>query len=120
MFRNHHSLAKAFANAFQGIKYALKERSFFIQLIVGFFVTVLAFILKLSFAETAVIVIFSVLVLVAEVLNTVIEKTLDLVSKEQNPEVAKIKDLAAAGVLIFSIAAFLVGAWIFARAIFCR
>jgi len=120
MFRNHHSLPRAFANAFQGIKYALKERSFFIQAIIGFFAIALAFLLKLSFAETAVVIIFSILVLVSEILNTLVEKTLDVVSKEQNPEIAKIKDLAAAGVLIFSAAAFFVGLWIFGRAIFCR
>jgi len=120
MFRNHHSLVKAFTNAFEGVKYALKERSFFIQLIIGVFAIVFAFLLRLPFAETAVVIIFSVLVLVSEILNTVIEKALDVVSKEQNPEVAKIKDLAAAGVLIFSAAAFFVGLWIFGKAIFCR
>lgn len=120
MFRNHHSLAGAFINAFRGVKYALRERSFFIQLTIGFLVTVLALILKLSFAETAVVIILSVLVLLAEILNTVIEKTLDVVSKEQNPEIARIKDLAAAGVLIFSVAAFLIGLWIFGNAIFFR
>jgi len=107
-------------HAFRGVKYALGERSFVIQFIIGFFAVIFAFVLNLSFAETAVIIIFSVLVLVSEILNTLIEKTLDVVSREQNPEIAKIKDLAAAGVLIFSIAAFLVGLWIFGKAIFCK
>ena len=120
MFRNHHSLVKSFVNAFRGVKYALRERSFFIQTIVGFFAIILAFILNLPFAETAVIIVLSFLVLVAEILNTVIEKTLDVVSKEQNPEIAKIKDLVAAGVLIFSVAAFLIGLWVFGRAIFFK
>ena len=120
MFRNNHSLGSSFLNAFRGVKYALRERSFFIQVIFGFLATVLAFVLELSFAETAVVIIFSVLVLVAEVLNTVIEKSLDVISKEQNSEIGKIKDLSAAGVLIFSVAALLVGLWIFIRAIFFR
>jgi diacylglycerol kinase len=120
MFRNHHSFLKAFVNASRGVKYALRERSFFIQLIIAFIVTVLAFILRLSFAETAVVIILSVLVLLAEIINTVVEKTLDLISKEQNPEIAKIKDLAAAGVLIFSVSAFLIGLWIFGKAIFLK
>lgn len=120
MFRNHHSLFKAFVNAFRGLRYALRERSFFIQLIIGFFAVVLAFILELSFGETAVIIILSVLVLLSEIINTIVEKTLDIVSKEQNSEIAKIKDMAAAGVLIFSVTAFLIGLWIFGRAIFFR
>ena len=35
MFRNHHSIIRAFINAFRGVKYALRERSFFIQLIIN-------------------------------------------------------------------------------------
>jgi diacylglycerol kinase len=120
MFRNHHSLINSFINAFRGVKYALRERSFFIQVIVGFFAVILALALDLPFAETAAIILLSFLVLVSEILNTVIEKTLDVVSKEQNPEIAKIKDLAAAGVLIFSAAAFLIGLWVFGRAIFFK
>ncbi len=120
MFRNHHSLLRAFIFAFRGVRYALKERSFFLQTIIGFLAVVLAFILELSFVEIVVIIFLSALVLLAEILNTVIEKTLDVVSKEKNPEIGEIKDLAAAGVLIFSVVAFLLGLWIFGKAIFLR
>jgi len=120
LFRNHHSLIQAFKNAFRGFRYVMGERSFFIQLIIGFLVIVLAFILNLSFVEIAIVIILSTLVLLAEILNTVIEKTLDVVSKEEHPEIARIKDVAAAGVLILSATAFLIGLWIFVKAIFFR
>jgi len=120
MFRNHHSLVKSFTNAFRGIRYAFGERSFVVQVIIGFLAMVLAFILGLSFVEKVVIVIFSALVLVVEIINTAFERTLDKICPEQNQEIARIKDLSAAAVLIFSVAAFLVGLWIFGRAIFFK
>lgn len=120
MFRNHHSLLRAFINAFRGIRYASMERSFFVQVIIGFLATVLAFVLRLSFVEIVIVIILSTLVLLSEIINTIIEKTLDVMSKEQNPEIAKIKDMAAAGVLIFSVVAFLIGLWIFGNAIFFK
>jgi len=49
----------------------------------------------------------------AEALNSGIEKTVDLVTAEQHPLAGKAKDLAAAGVLVVSIGAFLVGVLIF-------
>ncbi|MDP2934160.1 MAG: diacylglycerol kinase [bacterium] len=120
MFRNNHSLIKSFLSAFRGIKHALGERNFFIQVVIGSLAITLAFILELSFVERAVIIVFSVLVLVVEIINTAFEKLLDKIIKEENPEIAKIKELMAAAVLIFSAAAFLIGLWIFGRAIFFR
>jgi len=120
MFRNHHSLIKSFKFALRGIKYALGERNFYIQLIIGFFAIVFALALKLSFEETAIIVILAGLVLTFEIINTAFEKTLDRICKEPNPEIGAIKDLTAAAVLIFSIAAFFVGLWIFIREIICK
>lgn len=107
-------------HAFRGIKYALGERNFYIQAIIALLAVSLAFALELSFAETAIIIILSGLVMTFEIVNTAFEKTLDKICKEHNPEIAVIKDLLAASVLIFSLAALLIGSWIFIRAIFCR
>jgi diacylglycerol kinase len=120
MFRNHHSLVRSFIHAFRGIRYAFGERSFVIQVIIGFLAIAFAFVLKLTFAEKAVIIIFSALVLVVEIINTAFERTLDKICPEQSADIARIKDLSAAAVLIFSAAAFFVGAWIFVRAVLCK
>lgn len=50
---------------------------------------------------------------VAEALNTGLECVVDLVSPQQHPKAAQAKDVAAAAVLIASVAAVVVGAIVF-------
>ncbi len=52
-------------------------------------------------------------VLTAESFNTALEEFCDMVKGDPDPHIAKIKDLAAAAVLIATIAAFVVGCIIF-------
>ena len=120
MFKKQQSLAKSFLSAFRGVKHAAEERNFVIQSIIGLAAISLAFILNLSLTEKAVVIIFTALVLVIEIINSAFEKILDKIIKEKNPEVARIKELMAAAVFIFSIAAFFLGLWIFGYAIFFR
>ena len=49
------------------------------------------------------------LVLLMEILNTVVENTVDLVSPDYHPLAKKVKDMAAALVLITSFFALIVG-----------
>ncbi|HBK94801.1 MAG TPA: diacylglycerol kinase, partial [Porphyromonadaceae bacterium] len=53
------------------------------------------------------------LVLALEAVNTSIETLADLVSKERNATIKKVKDLAAAGVLLAAMAALAVGVLVF-------
>ncbi len=48
-----------------------------------------------------------------EIMNTAIERTVDMITKEHHPEAGIIKDISAAAVLIFSIAAAIIGLLIF-------
>jgi len=50
---------------------------------------------------------------VAEMINTAIEKTIDFISVEKHPQIKLIKDIAAGAVLIASLAAVVVGLFIF-------
>ena len=50
---------------------------------------------------------------VAEALNTGLECVVDLVSPQHHPKAAQAKDVAAAGVLLASVAAVVVGAIVF-------
>ena len=79
--------------------------------------TAAAFILRLSFAETAVIVFAGGLVLVGEMINTGLEKLVDLISPDYNPLAGKIKDMAAGVVLVSSILAVIIGLIIYIPAI---
>jgi len=58
------------------------------------------------------------MVWIAELFNTCIEKLIDFVSTEKHPQIKLIKDMAAAAVMIASVAALLVGAIIFIPKIF--
>lgn len=104
-------------------KYALKGIYYFfsgeinakIHLAAAATVVILGFIFNLSSTEWFCIIILIALVLMAEAFNTAIEKLTDLVSPQHHPEAGKIKDIAAGAVLITSIAALLIGLFIFGR-----
>jgi diacylglycerol kinase len=102
-------------SAFRGIKHALHERNFVIQVGIGLAAVSLAFGLKLNFEEKTIIIILTALVWVIEIVNTAFERLLNEVIKERNVRVARIKELMAAAVFIFSAAAFFLGLWIFGR-----
>jgi len=109
-----HSLVKSFQFAFEGIATALKEgRNFRIQFILGVLAAVLAFILKFSAAEWAILVIIISSVLILELINTSLESMVDMVSPEVRPEAKTAKDVAAASVLIASIASVAVAVFLF-------
>ncbi len=118
MLKKRQTLTKSFVGAFRGIGHAVAERNFLIQTAVGFSAIVLAFALNLALWEKVVIIILTALVLAAEIINSAFERLLDTVIKEHSREAARIKELMAAAVFIFSLAAFLVGLWLFGRAVF--
>jgi diacylglycerol kinase (ATP) len=65
----------------------------------------LSFVLALSAAEIALVLLTIGLVLTAEAINTAIEAVCDLVSPGYHPLVKRAKDLSAAAVLISAVAA---------------
>lgn len=93
----------------------MKERNFVIQLCVGIFAICFAFVFDIPFIEKIIIIILTTLVLGAEIINTAIEELLDFVSKERRPEIARIKDITAAFVLLFCVSAAIIGFWILFR-----
>ena len=66
-----------------------------------------------SRADWLALVLAIAMVWVAEALNTGIEWAVDLASPEHHPLAAKAKDVAAAGVLLASVAAVVVGLLVF-------
>lgn len=73
----------------------------------------LSFFLNISALEFAVVVLSCGFVIAIEVLNTALEELCDKHTKEHDPHIARIKDLAAAAVLISSIFAAIAQAVIF-------
>ena len=104
--------------ALHGIKEMGRERNFAIQLVIGAIAIISGFILRLPATEKMIVVLCVALVLGSEAMNSATERLLNFVSREYREEIHEIKDLMAAAVLIFSIAALVIGIWIFTRAIF--
>ena len=109
-----HSIFKSFSFAFEGLKVALvKGRNFRLQFILGIIACTLAFVLKFSPAEWAILIIAIASVLILELINTSLESIVNIVSPEVRPEAKIAKDVAAASVLIASIASVIIGALLF-------
>jgi diacylglycerol kinase (ATP) len=104
------SRANSFAHAFTGWWYVLRtQRNAWIHAVISTFVVILAFWLKLSFRDWAVLFLTIALVWTAEFINTALEAVVDLASPEQHPLAKVGKDVGAAAVLLAAIAAVLVG-----------
>jgi len=104
----------SFKYAFQGLGHVLRaEHNFVVHLAAAIAVIALGAILQISKAEWLIIILCIGLVLITEILNTAIEWLVDLVSPQRNEKAGKIKDIAAAGVLIAALVALVVGIVVF-------
>lgn len=105
---------RSFKYAFNGL-YTLftEEPNALIHLFAGAAVVTAGLIFKLSVAEWVAVCFAIGLVFVAEILNSSIERLADLYSEEKDERIRKIKDLAAAGVLLAAITALVIGLLVF-------
>ncbi|MCP3929708.1 MAG: diacylglycerol kinase family protein [Bacteroidetes bacterium] len=105
---------KSFKYAFKGILCLFKTQS---NAKIHSFATLLVIVsglfLSLSSVEWCLIVFAIAIVFSAEAFNTSLEFLTDLVSPKYHPLAEKTKDVAAAGVLITSIAAAVIGILVF-------
>jgi diacylglycerol kinase (ATP) len=110
---------KSFRYAWEGIVYFFRsEHNAQIHLAATLLVLVLSVTLGVNKWE-AIAVVFSIaFVWIAEMINTAIEKTMDLISMEKHPQIKLIKDISAGAVLVASVAAVLVGCFIFIPKLF--
>ena len=92
-----------FFNSLNGLKFALNEHSFVIEILGGLILIPYLFIIDLN--EIFKIIIFSVycLLLALELLNTSIEKLSDKITKKNDKDIKKIKDLSSASVFLILI-----------------
>ncbi|MBI2610347.1 diacylglycerol kinase family protein [Candidatus Kaiserbacteria bacterium] len=105
--------------ALNGIQIAWREEfSFKLQIAVAILVLFLGWFLAISPIEWALVILIIGFVLAAEAFNTALEEFCDMVKGDPDPHIRKIKDLAAAAVLIASAAAFIIGTIIFVPRLF--
>lgn len=109
------SLLASFRSALRGVRHGLSGRNLRIQFILGVIVLALAYYLPLTTTERYTIIFLTAFVISAELLNTAIEELADVLIQEHHPGVARVKELAAAGVLVISIASAIIGTAIFWR-----
>jgi undecaprenol kinase/diacylglycerol kinase (ATP) len=102
--------AKSFRYAFNGLKVLIsEEHNSRIHLLVSFLVVVAGFYFKVSQLEWIGLILCIGFVLALEIINSAIENLADFIEPNNNTDIKKIKDLAAAAVLVGSITSAIVG-----------
>lgn len=105
---------KSFAQAFNGLRILLKEEhNARIHLAATLCVIIASIFFKISPVEWIAIIFAIGFVFVVEIINSAMENMADFVSLQKHETIKIIKDLSAAGVLISSFAAFIIGLIIF-------
>ncbi|HUX94101.1 MAG TPA: diacylglycerol kinase family protein [Bacteroidales bacterium] len=105
---------RSFRFAFRGILDLIKdEHNFRIHITVLLIVIVAGILLQISVPEWLVIILVSSLVLISESFNSSIEHLADLLKPEEDERIRKVKDIAAAAVLISAVTAVITGFIIF-------
>lgn len=104
----------SFKYAFKGIITLIKSQANAkIHLFATILVVLCSFLFQVSAIEWCMLIICIAAVFSAEAFNTALEFLTDLVSPEYHPLAGKVKDVAAAGVLIVAIGSFIVAVIIF-------
>ena len=104
----------SFRFAIKGLLTLLKyEHNSRIHLLAALAVIAAGIVLKISMPEWCLIIIVTGLVFMAELLNTALEEMSDIIDPEWNEKIRKVKDYAAAAVLISAIVSVVVGGLIF-------
>lgn len=111
LIRRHHI---SFKNAFAGLKWALRTQpNFRIHFVLAGIALILSFVLKITQAEVAVIIMTIAFGLGVEMVNTAIEQLTDLITTEWRKEAKIAKDVAAGMMLTTAFGAIGVASVIF-------
>ena len=104
----------SFKYAYKGLLDLLKNQpNVIIHLTISLLVLIAGFFFHLASIEWGLLVLTIASVLAAEAFNTSLEYLTDLVSPDYHPLAGRVKDVAAAGVLITAVGAAIIGMIIF-------
>ena len=126
MKQSHDTDQFSIKKAWRSIGYALwgcqtafrEEQNFRLQSFAVVLVTVAGFYFNISLLEWVAVVFSCGLVLMAELFNTALERLADVVKPEFDSKIKRVKDVAAAGVIVAALTAATVGTIIFIPKIF--
>jgi diacylglycerol kinase len=111
--------AQSFRHAGRGLLLlCLSQWNFRVHLVAGIGAICLACYFRIASIEWLSLIAAIALVLCTEALNTALERTVDLLEPERHPLARDAKDLGAAGVLIASLFALIVGLIVFVPRVF--
>lgn len=107
-------IVNSFKYAIEGIVASFKsERNMKIHVLIMTLVIIAGIFLKINTFEWIICIILFAMVIGAEMFNTAIETVVDIVMPEKNEKAKIAKDVSAGVVLIFAIAAAIIGIRIF-------
>ncbi len=105
-----YSRVKSFQYAFQGWWYVIRtQQNAWIHALVSLVVLILAFWLRLSTIDWAILILAIIMVWIAEFMNTAMEVVIDLYSPEIHPLAKVAKDVSAAAVMLGAFGAMVIG-----------
>ena len=90
-------------NSINGLKIVIKESSFILELVLGFFLIPYIFLSNIEFNHKLFLLVLYFLLLATEIMNTAIEKLSDKFTKDFDNDIKNIKDLSSASVFIVLI-----------------
>lgn len=106
---------RSFRYALAGVRLAWREEfNFRAEVVLGAGAVVAGFFFGITAIEWIALLSWCAIVLMAEAFNTALEELCDMLRPTHDPHVGKIKDLAAAAVLLSSLGALATGIAIFA------
>lgn len=108
VYKEIRRLFLAFGYSAQGIKSALTESAFRLEIILTIIALPFAFIISSSAAELALLISSLLLVMIVELLNTALETAINRISLEIHPLSKKAKDIASGAVLLSIINAVII------------
>lgn len=105
---------KSFSFALNGLRILIKEEhNARVHLLAMICVAIAGFVFQISALEWISIVFAIGFVFALEIINSSIENIADFIHPKQHKQIGRIKDLAAAGVLISALTALIIGLIIF-------
>jgi diacylglycerol kinase (ATP) len=93
-----------FINSLNGLRFALTEHSFRLELWGGIAIALLLVFVPQSTLFKLIVALAYIALLVVELLNTALEKLSDRLTREQDPQIKIVKDVASAAVFLTLLA----------------
>ena len=109
------NILKNFGYALSGLKFALKEKNYRLELYIATAAIILSFCFKISNFEFLLVLMAIFAVLSAELFNTSIERLSDFVEPNKNNVIKEVKDLSSSAVLVAGLLAISIGLFVFTK-----